>query len=80
MNPLPLAWLPASGPRAFIGLVSFVLIAAGAGMLWGAGASMLILGLVLWIDTSSDEVVERITRVARSTSPPRPISSAERKV
>lgn len=59
--------LPPNPTRGLIGLFAWAMIAFGAGAQWGTGAGFFALGMVLWIDASSDEAIERITNTKRGT-------------
>lgn len=49
----------------WIGLVAFILIVSGAGMLWGSGAAFLAAGLHLYVDQAADDILERFTLIER---------------
>lgn len=51
--------------RSVMGLVGSLACAIGAGFQWGIGTAFFTFGLILWIDTVVDEVVERITKISR---------------
>jgi hypothetical protein len=57
--------IPPNGPRACLGIMSYFLVGIGAAVMWGFGGAMLTLGLLLAIDVSSDEIVERVTNTTR---------------
>jgi hypothetical protein len=57
--------IPANPVRGLIGLLGLIMMAIGAGILWGSGGAFLALGLFLTVDASFDEVVERITLTKR---------------
>lgn len=67
--------LPSNGLRGLVGLFALVSMFAGAWILWGIGGALFAGGLFLAIDTSSDEVVERITKTTRFPTPD-PVSRA----
>lgn len=66
---IKLKYMPASIPRAIIGAIGLVLIGVGAALLWGAGGALLTVGLVIFIDTSLDEIEERFTGIKRGPIP-----------
>lgn len=51
--------------RGFVGLIALVFMMARAWIMWGAGTAMFSVGLLLAIDASSDEAVERFTGISR---------------
>lgn len=61
--------LPANPVRGMIGFFALLLMAIGAGLLWGWGGALFSLGLFGAIDASSDEVVERVTLTKRGQKP-----------
>lgn len=51
--------------RGIVGIGAIASASLGAGMLWGVGGAFLVCGLIWWIDTLIDEVVERFTLIKR---------------
>lgn len=65
MSAVELKMMKPSAVRGFFGILAMVLIGFGAGLLWGLGGCLLAIGLVLWIEVSTDEAVERFTGTSR---------------
>lgn len=51
--------------RGTVGLICLASIFAGAWLLWGIGGALFSVGLLVFIDASGDEAIERITNTTR---------------
>jgi hypothetical protein len=51
--------------RGAWGFIGMALVAIGAGILWGWGAALMAIGLLLWVDLTMDELVERVTLITK---------------